>query len=194
MVCRIKKSLYGLKQSPRMWYLKFDAFVRSKSDHCVYFRVENDHLLIIALYVDDMLLFGKSKGKISNFKSQLSAQFEMKNLGAKRYMLGMKISRDRSNRKLWLSQSKYMKSMLDRFNMANYRPLCVPISMGTNLSIDDCPKSPSEVEDMSRVPYASVVGSLMYVMVYTRPYITQVVGVLSQFMANPTWVHWDAVK
>ena len=75
LVCRLKKSLYGLKQSPRMWYLKFDAFVmsngfvRSKSDHYVYFRVENDRLLIVALYVDDMLLFGQGKGMISHFKS-----------------------------------------------------------------------------------------------------------------------------
>ena len=75
LICRLKKSLYGLKQSPRMWYLKFYAFVlpirfvRSKLDHCVYFRVENDRLLIVALYVDDMLLFGKSKGMISDFKS-----------------------------------------------------------------------------------------------------------------------------
>ena len=65
LVCRLKKSLYGLRQSPRKWYLKFDAFVlsigfvRSKSDHCVYLRVENDLILIDALYVDDMLLFGK---------------------------------------------------------------------------------------------------------------------------------------
>ncbi|WP_044909347.1 reverse transcriptase domain-containing protein, partial [[Clostridium] innocuum] len=69
------------------------GFVRLKSDHCVYFRVENDRLLIVALYVDDMLLFGKGKGMISDFKSQLSAQFEMKDLGAARYILGMEISR-----------------------------------------------------------------------------------------------------
>src|SRR5271156_591195 len=79
LVCRLKKSLYGLKQSPRMWYLKFDAFVfsigflRSKSNHCVYFKVDNDCLLIIALYVDDMLLIGKVMGIISDLKSQLSA-------------------------------------------------------------------------------------------------------------------------
>ena len=66
--------------------------------------------------------------------------------------------------------------------------------MGTKLSVDDCPKSPSEIEDMSRVPYASVVGSLMYAMVYTRPYIAQEMRVLSQFMDNPGRVHWDAVK
>ena len=71
--------MYGLKKSPRMWHLKFDAFVfsirflRSKLDHCVYFKVENDRLLIVGLYVDDMLMFGKGKGMISDFKSQLLA-------------------------------------------------------------------------------------------------------------------------
>ena len=84
--------------------------------------------------------------------------------------------------------------MLERFSMVDCIPLCVLVSMGTKLFVDDCPKSPSEVEDMSRVPYASAVGSLMYAMVYTRPKISQVVGVLTQFMANPGWVHWDAFK
>jgi len=68
----------------------------------------------------------------------------MKNLGAARYILGMEIRRDRPNRKLWLSQSKYVKIVLDRFSMADSRPLSVPISLGTKLSMNDCPKSPSE--------------------------------------------------
>ena len=83
--------------------------------------------------------------------------------------------------------------MLDRFSMVDCRPLCVPVSMGTNLFVDDCPKSPSEV-DMSRVPCASAVGNLMYAMVCTRPDIAQAVGVLSQIMANLGRVHWDAIK
>ena len=87
-----------------------------------------------------------------------------------------------------------MKSVLDRFRMADCTPLCVPMSMGTKLSVDDCPNSPSETEDMRKVPYASVVGSLMYAMVYTRTNIAQAVGVLSRFMANPGQVHWDVVK
>ena len=66
--------------------------------------------------------------------------------------------------------------------------------MGTKFYLDDCPKSPSEVENISRVPYASVAGSLMYAMVYTRPDIAQAVGVLSRFIANLGWIHWDAVK
>lgn len=92
---------------------------------------------------------------------KLLAYFEMKDLWAERYILGMEINRDKSKKKLWLCQSRYVKSMLKRFNMVDCRPLCFPISMGTTLSINSCPKYPSEVEDMSRVPYASLVGSLM---------------------------------
>jgi len=108
-----------------MWYQKFDSFVlslgfvRSKSDHCVYYKIENGQLLIISLYVDDMLFIGNGKGMISKLKSQLSAQVEMKDLGAARYILGMEIKRDKANRKLWLSQSKYVNSVLERFNMTD---------------------------------------------------------------------------
>lgn len=92
---KVKKSLYGLKQLPRMWYLKFDTFVlslgfvRSKSDHCVYFKIKNGCLLIISLYVDDIFLIGNDKGMIFDLKSHLLARFEMKDLGAARYIMGM---------------------------------------------------------------------------------------------------------
>lgn len=97
----------------------------------------------------------------------------------------MEISRDRSNIKLWLSQSKYVKSVLEKSRMVDCRPLCVPIFIGTKLSVDDCPKYPSEMVDRSRVLYASAIGNIMYAMVFTRLDIAQVVGVLSRFMANP---------
>ena len=74
------------------------------------------------------------------------------------------------------------------------RPLSVPITMGTKLSSSQCPESLLEMEEMSRVPYQSVVGSLMYAMVCIRPDIAQVVGLLSCYMCNPGRAHWDAVK
>ena len=75
--------------------------MRSKSDHCIYFKFDGDHFLIIALYVDDMYI-GKEKYLIAELKSQLSIKFEMKDLGAARHILGIEIVRDRQNRKLWL--------------------------------------------------------------------------------------------
>jgi len=95
------------------------GFVRSKLDHCVYYKIEKGHLLIISLYVDDMLFIGNGKDMILELKSQLSAQFEMKDLSTNRYVLGMEIRRDRANRKLWLSQSKYINTILERFNMTD---------------------------------------------------------------------------
>eukprot|EP00253_Pinus_taeda_P029574 PITA_29574 len=90
----------------------------------------------------------------------------MKDLGAANYIFGMEIKRDRTKRKLWLNQRKYVKTILQRFNMQNSKPVKVPIPVGVKLSIEQCPKTQEKEEDMSRVPYASVVGSLMYAMVY----------------------------
>ena len=78
--------------------------------------------------------------------------------------------------------------------MTTCKQLVVPILHGTKLSKEDCPKSPIEMEDMSHIPYVSVVSSLMYAMAYTRQNIVQAMGVLSQYMDNPRRVHWDAIK
>ena len=109
LVCRLKNSLYGLKQSPRMWYQKFDTYIqglgftRSKEDHCVYFKLIGDRVIYLALYVDDMLLIGNDKEIIQDLKTQLLSKFDMKDLGAANYILGMEIKRDRAKRKLWLN-------------------------------------------------------------------------------------------
>ena len=111
LVCRLKKSLYGLKQSPRMWYQKFDTYIRglgftrSKEDHCVYFKLIGDCVIYLVLYVDDMLLIGNDKEIIQDLKTQLFSKFDMNDLGAANYILGMEIKRDREKRMLWLNQS-----------------------------------------------------------------------------------------
>eukprot|EP00253_Pinus_taeda_P016938 PITA_16938 len=163
LVCKLKKSLYGLKQSPRMWDQKFDTFIqglgftRSKADHCVYFKVIGDRVIYLVLYVDDMLLVGNDKEIIQDLKTQLSSKFDMKDLGAANYILGMEIKRDRAKRKLWLNQRKYVETILQRFNMQDSKTMKVPIPVGVRLSIEQCPKTQEEEEDMSRVPYASAV-------------------------------------
>lgn len=200
LVCKLTKSLYGLKQSPRMWYQKYDSYVlslgfmRSKPDHCVYYKIEDNQILIIALNVDDMLFIGNNKGMVSDLKSQLSLKFEMKDLGAAKFILGIEIRRDRASRKFWLSQRKYITNILEQFYMTDSKKQLLPVLQGTKLLANDNPKSPDEVEDMKRVPCASVVGSLMYAMVSTRLDIAQAVGVLSQFMVNLGKLHWDVMK
>ena len=78
--------------------------------------------------------------------------------------------------------------------MQDSKPVKVPIPVGVRLSAEQCPKTQEEEEDMSRVPYASAVGSLMYAMVCTRLDIAHAVGVLSRFMSKPGKEHWTAVK
>jgi hypothetical protein len=200
LVCKLRKSLYGLKKSPRMWYQKFDAyilglgFVRSKVDHCVYCKQVGEHFVYVVLYVDDMLLVGNNMKVIKEVKSQLSSKFDMKDLSAANFILGMEIKRDHAGRKLWLNQRKYVETILHKFNMKECKPIKVPIPIGAKLSVEQCPKTLEEEEDMSHVPYASVVGSLMYAMVCTRPNISHAVGVLSRYMSKLGKEHWTIVK
>ena len=118
----------------------------------------------------------------------------MKDLGAANYILGMEIKRYREKRKLWLNQRKYVEAILQRFNMQDSKLVNVPIPVGAKLSAEQCPKTQEEEEDMSHVPYASAVGSLMYAMVCTRPDITHAMGVLSRIMSKPGKEHWTTMK
>jgi hypothetical protein len=200
LVCKLKKSMYGLKQSPRIWYQKFDTymlglgFTRSKEDHYVYFKLIGDHLIYLVLYVDDMLLIGNNNEIIQDVNAQLSCKFDMKDLGASNFILGMEIKRDWKKRKLWLNKRKYVETILQRFNMQECKPIKVPILVGVNLSADQCPKTREEEDDMSHVPYASAVGNLMYAMVCTRPDIAHAVGFLSRYMSKPWKEHWTTIK
>ena len=106
----------------------------------------------------------------------------------------MKIHRDRASRRLWLSQHSYVKRVLEKFNMDNVKPISTPLANHFRLSTNQCPKTNDEVKDMSKVPYASAVGCLMYAMVCTRPDLAHVVSVVSKFLSNPRRMHWDAVK
>uniref|UniRef100_A0A2N9IN85 Integrase catalytic domain-containing protein n=1 Tax=Fagus sylvatica TaxID=28930 RepID=A0A2N9IN85_FAGSY len=172
-VCLLKKSLYGLKQSPR--------------------KLSNGSLVYLLLYVDDMLIAAKNLVEINRLKTQLSGEFEMKDLGATKKILGMEIHRDREAGKLFLSHKSYIEKVLERFDMQQSKPVSTPLAAHFKLSADLSPQS-EEKEHMSRVPYASAVDSMMYVMVCTHPDISQVVCVVSRYMTNPSKEHWQAVK
>ena len=95
----------------------------------------------------------------------------MKDLGAAKQILGMRITSDRKNHKLTLSQSEYIEKVLGRFKMKDEKTISTPLANHFKLTKEMCPKTQEEIDYMSKVPYSSVVGSLMYAMVCTRPYI-----------------------
>ncbi|KAG8493067.1 hypothetical protein CXB51_010376 [Gossypium anomalum] len=175
-VCLLKKSLYGLKQSPRQWYKRFDSFMTSHDlkkcsfSSCVYFKKSSDGSFVyLLLYVNDKLIAAKDKGEIRKVKAQLSEEFEMKDLGPVKKILGMEILKNRKESKLYLSQKRYIGKVLCKFNMQSAKPVSTPLAAYFRLSSALSPQSDDEIEYMSHVPYSSAVGSLMYAMVCSRP-------------------------
>lgn len=186
----LKKSLYGLKQSPRQWNQKFNdfmisrGFTRSSVDSCVY----------LLLYVDDMLVASKSMQEIKILKKDLGTVFEMKDLGPAKKILGMEITRNRKELRLELSQCDYIEKILKLVQMEKAKPVKTPIGIHFKLKSATDKELKEQSEAMSKVPYANVMGSVMYMMIGTRPDIAYAVGMVTRFMGNPIREHWIAVK
>ncbi|KAA0048455.1 gag/pol protein [Cucumis melo var. makuwa] len=115
-------------------------------------------------------------GYLTDIKEWLATQFQMKDLGDAQYVLGIQIVRNRKNRTLAMSQASYIDKMLSRYKMQNSKKGLLPYRYGIYLSKEQCPKTTQEVEDMRKIPYASTVGSLMYIMLCTRPDICFSIG------------------
>ncbi|KAK2435686.1 hypothetical protein QL285_020729 [Trifolium repens] len=200
MVCKLKKSIYGLKQASRQWYLKFNdtimsfGFKENIVDRCIYLKVSGSKVIILVLYVDDILLATNDLGLLHETKKFLSNNFEMKDMGEASYVIGIEIFRDRSQGVLGLSQKAYINKILERFRMDKCSASPVPIQKGDKFSLMQCPKNELERKQMESIPYASVVGSLMYAQTCTRPDISFAVGMLGRYQSNPGMEHWKAAK
>ena len=132
-----------------------------------------------------MLIAWKNRDEIEILKKQLASEFEMKDLGDAQRILGMEIRRDNKNVSAWLTQKSYLKKVLERFDIDNKtKPVCTPLAPHFKLSYSSCPKSQEKRNYMARVPYVSVVGSLMYAMVCTSLDISQAVSMVSRYMHN----------
>ncbi|KAK0592998.1 hypothetical protein LWI29_028837 [Acer saccharum] len=199
-VCKLQKSIYGLKQASRSWNIRFDqavkgfGFIQNPDEPCVYKRIKGDKLVFLILYVDDILLIGNDVGVLTSVKERLAKQFDMKDLGEASFILGIQVIRDRKNRTIALSQASYIDKILSRFSMQDSKKGMLPFRHGIKLSKEQVPKNEHEEQFMSRVPYASAVGSLMYAMLCTRPDICFAVGIVSRFQSKPGPDHWTAVK
>jgi hypothetical protein len=148
MVCKLKRSIYGLKQASRQWYILFDnaitsyGFSMTEGDHCIYTKIIGSNFVLLSLYVDDILIASNDKSILAEVKAWLSSKFDMKDMGEAFYVLGVEIHRDRNKRLLGLSQKTYPRNVLKRFSMENCKPANVPIIKGTKLSEELCPTTP----------------------------------------------------
>eukprot|EP00253_Pinus_taeda_P034357 PITA_34357 len=177
------------EQAPRAWYTRIDnyfielGFTKSEVDANLYHIVVKGKLLIIVLYFDDLILAGHDQ-LIVSCKEELARELEMKDMGLMHYFLGMEVWQ--KDGELFLSQRKYANEILKRFHMEKCKPMQTPLAGFL--------QTQEEEEDMSHVPYASAVGSLMYAMVCAGPDIAHAMGVLSRFISKPGKEHWTIMK
>lgn len=194
-VHRLKKTLYGLKQSGRVWYFKLHSFLislgfaRSACDHSLYTFKSSNNFTMIAIYVDDLVIATISTTLLRNIKAELSNTFEMTDLGELHWSLGLDIIQDRSKHILSINQKKYINHILERFKMTDCKPISTPMDPNAQLQHNE-----NDTNISTDTPYQSAVGSLMYVMVATRPDIAYAVGAVSRFNTTPQQHHWAAIK
>ena len=168
MICKLKKSIYGLKQASREWYHKFHLVTTSNGfevnlvQDCVYHKFSGSKFIFPILYVDDILLSSRAIGLFHETKKFLLKNFEMKDLGNASFVLGIQILQDRSQGILQLLQKSYIKKVSNRFNMKDCSLGGMPVTKGDKFSLTHCPRNNLEIEEMQKIPYALAVGSLMH--------------------------------
>lgn len=190
-VCKLNKSLYGLKQAGRQWNLKLNSKLlrmglkATCADPCIYFAWKNNTIMLLSVYVDDILISSKDVKWINDIKCQLREDFDIKDLGKANYCLGIEI--DQNSKGVTICQQGYIRDIIKNFNMVDAKPLSLPLQMGNKLTIE-------EIRTTRNQPYKELIGALMYASVATRPDIAHAVSVLAQFSNNHTENHWNAAK
>ncbi|KAJ0587330.1 putative RNA-directed DNA polymerase [Helianthus annuus] len=189
-VCRLRKSLYGLKQASRNWYHKFTTFLlglgfkQSKADHSLFIYKQKDVFVAALIYVDDVIIVGNDPSKIHDTKENLHKQFSIKDLGSLKYFLGVEVARTSEGQVL--SQRKYTLDILEDCGLQGCRLSSFPIEQNLKLDKD------SQAPKVDASQYRRIVGRLLYLQA-TRPDIAYSVNVLSQFVVDPRQNHLDAV-
>jgi hypothetical protein len=192
-VCRLQKSLYGLKQSPRAWYSKLSSklqslgFVPSQADTYLFVFVNQRVIIYMLIYVDDIIITGSCKKVVDVLMQKLRESFAVKDLGKLSYFLSIQVSNTDDG--IALTQEKYASDILRRVNMHNCHAIATPMSSSEKLS----KAAGTPLTDDMAFSYRSTVGALQYLCL-TRPDISFVVNRVCQFLSVPTDVHWSAVK
>lgn len=194
LVCKLNKSLYGLKQSPRCWnavfheYMEHIGFKQGNADPCVYTR-SADVTTIIAVYVDDLIMMSETTQEMVRVKGLLSDRFKMKDMGELHYCLGIAIEQCEHRQSLLIHQSLFIQKILAKYKMSEANTVATPADLSVRLVKNDGLSKP-----VDQGHYQAMVGSLLYAAIATRPDIAQAVGVVAKFSSNPDSSHLTAVK
>lgn len=187
-VCLLKKALYGLRESPRDWYECFHDYIssigfkRSAYDYCLYMKTTNKNCIYVILYVDDLLLSSYDLQQIKEVKHLLNKKFNMKDLGKIKKYLRIEINYKPEEKKLNLSQSGYIESLAEEYNVKDSRSVSTPMEI--NLKLE-----PAEYYE-TNLKYRNLIGALLYVSNGSRPDISFAVNYLSRFQNSYNQTHF----
>lgn len=191
LVCKLQKSLYGLKQSGRNWnallhaYLTENGFEQNPADNCQYTRGKQNEKVILIVWVDDLIIAANNEKVVKSVKMMLTERFKMKDLGKLNNFLGIHFNQ--SENQVTMSQERYVNKILSRFGMQDCRSRETPCESKLEYS-----ENAEKMEDPRM--YREAVGSLIYLATCTRPDLSFVVSKLSQHFAEPSEEHWNTVK
>lgn len=192
-VCKLNKAIYGLKQSARCWFQRFDqvlkqrGFTNSSVDRCLYI-LDRNHItknIYVILYVDDLLVVTFDEGILTNFKKYLMKQFSMKDMNEIKFFLGIKV--ERKGNIITLDQSSYLKTVLKRFNMSDCKDISTPLPTKLNYAGLDS-------DEYYDAPCKNLIGCLMYAMLCTRPDLCVALNLLSRYQKKNNKELWQNLK
>ena len=153
------------------------------------FLIDDRGITIVAVHVNDLIILTKTNEEMKRIKSQLATRFEMKDMGDLHYCLGGKVKQHKGQRRVCMNQEQYILKLLEKYGLSQVKNAATPFDSGTKLS-----KEIGESQEADRIPYQSMVGSLMYIANATRPDISYAVGVVSRYCSAPSHAHMNAVN
>lgn len=193
-VYRLRKSIYGLKQSGRQWFKKLDHHLKEiglqhlEADHCVYFLQKGGKILIMTVYVDDLIIATNENELLNQIKNKLKETFKMRDLGPLKYCLGIQFVQDKESKEIKMNQFKYISDLVKRYKLQEANIAITPLEPKIKLSKNE------DSPEISSKQYQSLIGSLMYAAIATRPDIMYAVSALSCFNNCPRRSQWTSAK
>ena len=206
-IYKLRKPLYGLKQASRNWnndinqYLIDNGFTRLEADPCIYVKNtetvvngnKNTKYLMVALYVDDLLIAGSTKNMVTQLETIFEAKYKMKKLNVIKQLFGMGIFHDKIRNTIYITQQQYIECLVELFSKYGLSEFRTPMDERQHYSKKQMPQAGSaEALQMATLPYRELIGSLLWISNGTRPDVTYSVNTLTKFTSNPGLIHWRA--
>ena len=202
-VLLLNKCLYGCRQSSREWWLCIDKIFKttlkmksSGADPCLCYRFANGTMIFVCLFVDDIIIASNCDKAIEEVKTGLESHFSLTDQGDLEWCLGMRITRDRARKMIQIDQERYILDVLTRFGMNDCTPVSHPMLPGSKLTSSQCPSTDAEISELPsyHALYRSIVGSVSYAALTTRPDIAVATTICAKFAHNPGKEHLVAAK